>query len=52
MPTIKHMTWASMVVLLTTCMNLAPSTATNSTASHSGSSTYINTGGWSSGGHK
>ncbi len=50
MPMIKHVTWASMVVLLTTCMNLSPSTAT--TASHRGSATYINTGGWSSGGHK
>ncbi|MFA9202739.1 MAG: hypothetical protein ACEQSD_01925 [Flavobacteriales bacterium] len=50
MPIIKHVTWASMVVLFTTCMNLSPSTGT--TATHSSNSTYINTGGWSSGGHK
>ncbi|MEC7118892.1 MAG: hypothetical protein VXW65_03180 [Pseudomonadota bacterium] len=50
MPVLKHVTWASMVVLLTTCMNLTPSKGT--TYGHTGGTTYINTGGWSSGGHK
>ena len=51
MPMLKHVTWSAIVVLLTTCMNLVPEDD-GTTASHRGGTTYINTGGWSSGGHK